>query len=191
MLVHDSLTVAVAEVFRLLSTAVFGSTPPASKVVAYLAGGSAVHFYVGTRVSYDVDAEFLARFLKPPVVVSYVDEAGQEQTIHLDRNYSPTLAVLQEDYTDRAVDSGLQIDGFEVRLLSPVDLVISKLSRFLEHDQQDIRDLIVAGLVDRGELIDLAKDALSYFVGNVRPVEQNLDVVLSFFPSRTLRPPAP
>jgi hypothetical protein len=173
---------AVADVFGRLSALVFPDEAyPASPVKAYIAGGAAVHLYTGSRVSKDVDVEFAARLLRPEVVVLYRDEAGGQQTVHLDRNYSSTLGLMHEDFDKRAAKADFDVPGFEVMLLSPVDLAISKLGRFAEHDQADIKSLIHSELVDRAEFETLAFEALSYYVGNTAPVAQNIASALRFF----------
>ena len=173
---------SVAEVLERLSALVFpDGAYPASPVVAYIAGGAAVHLYTGSRVSKDVDVEFAARMLRPEVVVVYCDEAGEQQTVHLDRNYSSTLGLMHEDFDKRTAKADFNIPGFDVMLLSPVDLAISKLGRFAEHDQADIKSLIQSELVDRHQFETLAFEALSYYVGNTAPVAQNIASALLFF----------
>lgn len=60
---------------------------------------------------------------------------------------------MHEDYLDRAVTTPWSASGFKVMMLAPVDLAISKLSRWAEHDQADVRSLIDAGDVAHGSAI--------------------------------------
>lgn len=43
-------------------------------------------------------------------------------------------------------------EKFEINLLSPVDLIISKLTRFAQNDEEDIANIIKTGKVDKDEL---------------------------------------
>lgn len=173
---------AVEKLLQQVSLAVFSGAAPASPVVVVVAGGAAVHLYTGSRVSKDLDAEFLARMLRPNVVVAYADTDGTQRTVHLDVAYSSTLGVMHEDYLERAAPSGWTASGFDVRVLAPVDLAISKLGRWAEHDQADVRSLVDAGLLNRDSFERLANEALSYYVGKVTPVRTNLVEALAMFP---------
>lgn len=171
---------AIKEVFEKLSKEVFGDNLPPEPVMVYLAGGAATHIYTQARMSNDVDAEFHARMIRPPVVVTYMD--GEEmRTVHLDQNYSPTLGMQHDGYQDRALEAGFEVKGFKVMLLAPVDLAITKLARFAEHDQADIKSLISAGLIDRQEFETLANEAVDIMVGNTGLAKASIKRVLSFF----------
>lgn len=185
-----SFTDAIRAVLDRAATAIFGPNLPDPPIDVYLAGGAAVFLYTRSRVSKDVDAEFNARLIRPEVVVSYLDDEGVEQSLHLDRTYTNTLGVLHMDFQDRVTAAPFDVDGFSVRLLAPVDLAISKLARFAEHDVADIRSLIDAGLVDREEFDQLAHQAITYFVGDMRPVLANIQTVLAFFPPAPAPAPA-
>jgi hypothetical protein len=172
---------AIAELLRRVGARLFPDGTPARDVPVVLAGGAAAHLYTGARVSKDVDAEFLARVLKPDVNVLYSDDDGTERTVHLDVSYTNTLGLMHEDYLDRSLPTHIQAPGLEVRLLSPVDLAISKLGRWADHDRSDVRALVEAHLLDRGEFERLANEALSYYVGNLGPVRLNLAEALAMF----------
>jgi hypothetical protein len=63
----------------------------------------------------------------------------------------------------------------DVRLLSPVDLAVSKLARFADPDQEDIKALAGAGLLDAKELRARADEALAGYIGRVNDVRISLD----------------
>lgn len=144
-------------------------------LTVYLAGGMAVHLYTGKRVTGDVDAEFAARVLLPnDLVVEIVDEAGDSQLLYFDSNYNPMFSLLHEDYQQDAHRVGLDIAHIDLRLLSPVDLAVSKLARFAEIDREDITDLARHGLLSSAELEARAGAALTGYVGNTAMVRHNL-----------------
>lgn len=173
---------AVEQLLMKVSEDIFGGDPPDEKVVLVVAGGAAVHQYTGARVSKDLDAVFLAKVLKPDAVVVYKDETGEQRSVHLDRAYSTTLDLMHEDYLERTAPSGWAAPGFEVRILHPVDLAISKLGRWAEHDRSDVKSLIDKGLLNRDSFERMANEALSYFVGNTKPVRMNIADALKLFP---------
>jgi hypothetical protein len=173
---------AVEQLLRKIAAEVFGEKLPDKPLVVVVAGGAAVHLYTGVRVSKDLDAEFLAKVLKPDAVVMYKDEAGEPCSVHLDRTYTNTLGLMHEDYLDRAQPSGWKVPGLDVRVLAPVDLAISKLGRWAENDRGDVKSLIDCGLLNRESLDRLANEAIDYYVGNTEPVKRNLVEALAMFP---------
>ena len=50
--------------------------------------------------------------------------------------------ILPEDYVELATNYELKLDKISLRILNPLDIICSKISRFNEPDRQDIRDCI-------------------------------------------------
>lgn len=161
---------------RLVRSAGISARQP---VTMYLAGGAAVHFYVGSRSTDDIDAVFSKRLLLPAdSVVIFRDAGGNARSVHFDRNYNETYALIHEDAHQDAL--ALEMDGLEgirVMVLQPVDLAISKLARFGEIDRSDIRDLARAGLFTAKELRARAEQALPGYVGDPTPLKNSIDLV--------------
>jgi hypothetical protein len=124
---------AFAEVLSRVQETLKGSQPDVFPIRMYVAGGAALHFHTGARVTEDVDAVFSKRVLfKEDIEVSYRDPDGRARLLYLDRNYNDTLGLLHEDaYEDsRPVKiPGVDKRLIDVRVLSPVDLAVTKLSR--------------------------------------------------------------
>ncbi|MGB3391916.1 MAG: DUF6036 family nucleotidyltransferase [Stenotrophomonas sp.] len=151
---------------------------PREPIKVYIAGGAAVHFWTRARVSTDVDAEFSTRYVPGEDIVLYRASNGEELPVYIDRQYNPMFALLHENYQVNAVPVGADLGGgraFDIRVLAPVDLAISKLGRWAGHDQEDVMSLAVMGLVDPDELRARANEALATAVGlNPRMVAVNL-----------------
>jgi hypothetical protein len=141
----------------------------------YVAGGAALHFYTGERVSVDVDAAFSRRIALPDKLeVAYRDVDGAARLLYLDRQYSDTLGLMHEDAYEQSV--ALRIPGIDpqvldVRLLTPLDLAVTKLGRYSAQDREDILALARRGLVDADALTARAGDALGGYVGDLKRVE--------------------
>lgn len=146
----------------------------------FVAGGAALHLLTGERATEDVDATFSRRVLiADEIAVSYRDPDGRARLLYLDRNYNDTLGLLHEDAYDdsRPVDvPGVDRDVLEVRVLSPLDLAVSKLGRFGEQDRADIELLARRGLIDAASLRARAEDALVGYVGDMAPVRTSIEV---------------
>ena len=148
----------------------------------FLAGGMALHFHCGARFTEDVDATFSARLLLPlnELTVDYVREDGTPSALYFDANYNDTFALMHPEYRTNAVEwQGIGNETRLVRLfvLSPVDLAVSKISRFSPQDREDIALLGAAGFFEPEELRERALEALSCYVGNTAWVRGTIEQV--------------
>lgn len=144
-------------------------------VNVYLAGGMAVHLYTANRVTTDVDAEFGGRLLLPnDLMVEVTLEDGSPQVVYLDTNYNPTFALLHPDYLDDALPVDLGLQQLQVRVLSPVDLAVSKIARLADNDKEDIAALVRHGLTNADEIEQRANAALAGYIGGQAMLRLNL-----------------
>jgi len=147
----------------------------------YLAGGMAVNYYCGTRYTEDVDASFSRRiiFSSEEIVASYVRPNGKSSFIYLDKNYNPTFALMHENFEEDCWPWNFddhQTETISLRILSPVDLAVSKIARFSEQDRQDIKALAIEKLFTESDLRHRAEDALLNYVGNLLSVKNSLSM---------------
>ena len=75
----------------------------------------------------------------------------------------------------------IKIDGIDpaivdVRAFAPVDLAVSKIARFAQHDQEDMRALAHAGLITADEVRVRAEQALGNYVGNLASVRTSIEL---------------
>lgn len=141
---------------------------------AYLAGGMAVHLYTGQRVTADVDIEFASRILVPTDLCVELLHDDRRLTLHIDTGYNPRFALLHADYQRDAIPVTLPLRHLDVRVLSPVDLAISKIARFVSQDQDDIAVLVRHGLTNAHAIATRGDEALAGYVGSVGRVRFNL-----------------
>ena len=154
-----------------------------SPVKAYLTGGGAVHYYCNARVSDDIDL-IMPYAVKIPedLFVVWLNGEGLLEQGHNDYTYNSTFGLLHEEYEDRAVKMISIEDKFEIYLLSPEDLIITKIIRFAENDENDIRNIIEKGSVDKHKLFELADDTIRVGVGfQEKTVRTNLELVMAMF----------
>jgi hypothetical protein len=137
----------------------------------FVAGGAAVYFYTGERVSRDVDAVFSRRLALPEdLEVAYRDSDGAPRVLYFDRQYNDTFALMHEDARDDSVPLALKhvdSDTLNVRLLSALDLAVSKISRFSSQDRGDIAALSKHGLIQAKALRLRSEEALKNYVGKL------------------------
>ncbi|MGC8537191.1 MAG: DUF6036 family nucleotidyltransferase [Rhizomicrobium sp.] len=145
-----------------------------------MTGGAAMALYSPTRSSEDVDAIFSHRIVLPEVLVPYVDEHGQRRTLTWDRNYAPVLGLLHPDAEEDAIFVAQSPDNlFNILVLAPVDLAVSKLSRYADNDQRDVQELYDQGLITPQVLEARARAAMDFYVGNLGQVQHNILTALA------------
>jgi hypothetical protein len=169
---------AFAQIMSRIERALGPKRPP-KPVIACVAGGAAMHFYVGGRFTDDIDAKIMARVMLDPqeLQVAYRGEDGHARLLYFDMQYNDSFALLHQNaYRDaHPIDvEGVDSRRLEVRLLTPLDLAVSKLSRYSAQDQDDIRALAGAGLIDAASLRRRAEAALPEYVGNLERIKTSI-----------------
>jgi hypothetical protein len=165
----DPLVHVVADFFATME----GLDGPGPSARGYLAGGVAVRCYVGVRATDDVDMFFQGARVLVPTGTTFV--TGEKQALVFDHQYTPDFGLLHPDFVDRAVPL-VTLPGRRLRLwvLHPVDLALTKVMRFAEHDQADIKALASTRCFDAEALLTLGEGALGYAVGNLTFARANL-----------------
>lgn len=141
----------------------------------WIAGGMAIHLYTAARVTTDVDAEFSKRILLPNDLVV---ETKDGDMLYLDPNYNSSFALLHEDYQQDAVSVPIGTDFVHVYVLSPVDLIVSKIARLSGPDKSDIAAVIAKFGIAADEIERRAEEAMGRYVGNADYLRMNLREVL-------------
>jgi hypothetical protein len=146
----------------------------------YVAGGAAMHLYTGERISNDVDAVFSKRIALPSdLEVTYQDPDGAARLLYFDRQYNDTFALMHEDAHDDSVPLTLKSINpsiLDVRLLSALDLAVSKISRFSSQDRDDITTLAIHGLIKSAALRRRSEQAMENYVGNLDTLKGAIDL---------------
>jgi hypothetical protein len=148
----------------------------------YVAGGAALHLYTGERVSRDIDATFSHRIALPEnLEVAYRDADGAARLLYFDRQYNDTLGLLHENAREDSaplVLKGIDSSVLEVRLLSPLDLAVSKIGRFSSQDRDDIATLARRKLIGSAALRKRAEEALGGYVGETTRVQGSIELAV-------------
>lgn len=177
---HPGYVAAFGELMQRVARSLEGSPRRLLPVRAYVAGGAALHFYTGARVSRDIGASWSRPVALPDnLQVAYRDVDGAARVLYVDTQYNDTLALMHEDTHADSVSLQLrQVDPavLDVRLLSPLDLAVSKLSRFSSQDREDIESLARAGLLDADKLLTRATEALEAYVGDTSRVKGSIAI---------------
>lgn len=165
---------------KRIEASIEGTSKRVLPIKMFVAGGAALHFYTGERVSRDIDATFSRRIALPEhLEVAYRDADGAARLLYFDRQHNDTFGLLHEDAYDDS--EPLILDGIdpailEIRVLSAVDLAISKLGRFASHDRDDIASLARHKLMDAPTLRRRAEEALAGYVGDVERLRGSIEI---------------
>lgn len=172
-----SLKNAVGEIMRRISATLPDLREPVSM---YLAGGIAVNFYTGYRSTTDIDASFSRLLLLPKqeeLVVTYEAEEGARRTVYFDMQYNTTFAVLHPAHEEDALiveGTEFKVKNICLKILTPVDLAVSKIARFTGKDREDIRQLALHQSLNVLEVEERTTEALDYYIGNTTMLKLNL-----------------
>lgn len=156
-------------------------TPPGKPVMLCIAGGAALHIYTGARYTRDVDAKLFARAMldAAKLNVTYRDRDEHVRVLYYDTQYNDTFALMHQNaYADAVPVSvqGVDASRLTVTLLAPVDLAVSKVSRFSAQDREDIQTLAREGLVTAKDFERRANQALPDYVGNLERVRNSIAI---------------
>jgi uncharacterized nucleotidyltransferase DUF6036 len=174
------LAQALSELLDQMDASIRKGGYDGSPITMYLAGGMAVNFYCGSRYTEDVDAFYTRRVHMGPCEVSYRHRDGNPSFLYLDNNYNPTFGLLHENHDRDAVEwTGIGNEKRKIHLyvLSPVDLAVTKISRFSTQDREDILALACAGLFSADELRSRATEALGDYIGDRAPVMTSIELI--------------
>jgi hypothetical protein len=176
---HPELTHAMSEMMDRIDGFLRASGYKDDPVEMYLAGGMAVHYHCGTRYTDDVDATFSRRMILPfeKLAIDYMRETGKQSCIYFDTSYNDTFALLHPDHRECCTEwEGMGNERRLIHLLvfCPVDLAVSKLSRFSPNDQADILALARNRYFTTAQLQSRAIEALDHYVGETRWIHLNL-----------------
>lgn len=149
-------------------------------VKMYVAGGAALHFYIGERTSKDIDAVFSHRIVLPEdLEVTYRDADGAARLLYFDRQYNDSFALMHEDAHEDSVPltlKGIDAGVLDIRLLAALDLAVSKISRFSSQDRDDIIALAKHGLLRSAPLRRRAELAAGAYVGNLDVLRASIEL---------------
>jgi hypothetical protein len=171
---------AFREIVNRIASSLSHVPQGALPVHMYVAGGAALHLYTGERVSRDIDATFSHRIALPEnLEVAYRDADGAARILYFDRQYNDTFGLLHEDAYEDSISlrlGGIDSAVIDVRLLTALDLGVTKLARFTDQDREDIASLARHKLIGSAALRRRAQAALAAYVGDTQRVQGAIEL---------------
>lgn len=159
----------------------------------YMSGGSAMSFYNPTRATLGLDMEVKSKNKKvliPSLELNHADMIlPNMQKLYIDSIVNPQFYIMSKDY----IRNSIPIDIFKYEkdniviikphILSPFDLILSKLARWSANDQNDVYSLIENNCVVKEQLkneIELASATIGY-IDNANLLNNNINECLDMF----------
>lgn len=146
-------------------------------VCAYIAGGVAVNYWTGYRMSDDVDIKWSHRVAIPPDMKTFEipnpDDPLDWRLMTMDGGFSDALGSFPPDW-EAACHEVATVGKIRILVMDPVDLAVSKVARFQDNDREDIRKLAEHGLIDPDLFEKRATEALDYFIGDTTFIVLNI-----------------
>jgi hypothetical protein len=174
------LSQALSQILDLMDDSIRKGGYDGLPIIMYLAGGMAVNYYCGTRYTEDVDAFYTRRVHFGRCEVNYKHKDGKPSFLYLDNNYNPSFGLLHENHDRDAEEwTGIGNEGRKIHLyvLSPVDLGVTKISRYSDQDREDILALASEGLFSADQLRVRALEALGDYMGDRAPVITRIELI--------------
>ena len=170
---------AFTELARRIQEVVAHSPARVLPITMFVAGGAALHLHTGARISTDIDAAFSHRIALPDrLESSYRDADGAARLLYVDTQYNATLGLMHEDAREDSLPlalPGIDPKVLDIRLLTPLDLAVSKVGRFADIDRTDIETLAGRGLITARRFRRRAEEALGEYVGDLARVRGSID----------------
>lgn len=162
---------------------------------AYVAGGIAVNYHTGHRMSDDVDIKWSHRVGIPPDLqifdVPDPDDPSDVRFITMDGSFSDVFGSFPPDWEDNAPEVAESGDII-IHVMDPTDLAVSKVARFQDRDREDIRQLALHGLIDPEIFATRMQEALDFYVGDTTFIQHNAaDAIAIVKDPRDASPPKP
>ncbi|MAI37683.1 MAG: DUF6036 family nucleotidyltransferase [Alteromonas sp.] len=182
------LSKAVFELLKQLNDEIelqLTDTDKAGLVKVYIFGGCAVHMYTNARGSNDLDVEVEATekldihsLAVELDTVYFTDPVDGLSQLDLDDTFQIGITpVVFPDYKHRAIPLNEGKQKLHIYLVSPLDIVVSKLSRCATDDIKDIVEIYKRGSFTLDEFKDAANEALDY-TATPDSLQVNIDYVI-------------
>lgn len=161
----------------------------------YISGGSAMSFYNSTRETLGLDMEVKfqnKKVLIPSLELNHTDIIlPNMQKLYIDSIFHPQFYIMSKNY----ISNSIPIDIFKYEknniviikpyIISPLDLILSKLTRWTPNDQNDVYLLIENHFVIKEQLKDEIELALASaiigYIDNTNRLNNNINECLDMF----------
>lgn len=150
------------------------------EVTLIAVGGTAMTMLELKETTKDVDFCTLTRKERSIVKAAGEKVKGEIRMDLFSEGYIFSVQ-LPDDYAKMAKQSGFRFKKLTLKILHPVDIIVSKTDRLSERDVEDIKALIKGKRVDKKKLEQRYREAIETIPGKRENFEYNRKEVLELF----------
>ncbi|MFZ1076533.1 MAG: DUF6036 family nucleotidyltransferase [Nitrosotalea sp.] len=147
------------------------------KIVVVAAGGTAMTLLKTKSSTIDVDFTIPSKYFDDFKHAQDIVQPGFK--VDLFHDGAVFINMLPEDYLKRSKLIKTRLKNIELRTLHPVDIIVTKISRLDERDEQDIKACIEKFTIKKDEIVKRAKQM--GYAGNDDMFRANTQIVLRKF----------
>ncbi|MGB9003867.1 MAG: DUF6036 family nucleotidyltransferase [Nitrosotalea sp.] len=147
------------------------------KIVVVAAGGTAMTLLKTKPSTIDVDFTIPGKYFDDFKRAKDIVQPGFK--VDLFHDGAVFINMLPEDYLKRSKLIKTRLKNIELRTLHPVDIIVTKISRLDERDEQDIKACITKFEIKKDEIVKRAKQM--GYAGNDDVFQTNTQIVLRKF----------
>lgn len=155
----------------------------AQKIPLYLFGGAAaVIAYGSRRGTLDIDAYIEDRAVKAKLLrwAGRESDLQKKHGLYLHDANTDLMLIETPDWKERSVEIfSDKLKHIKLMALGKEDLILSKLSRYSNHDREDIKFIAEKYKISAEKLIAYYRSAQLYFVGNLKTIDATFNIVLA------------
>lgn len=85
---------------------------------------------------------------------------------------------LPNDYIAKSNKIGIDLKNIELKTLSPIDIIITKIARYNERDEEDINVLFKTSIIEKKELETRFKQVKDTFAGSISDYKYHFDLII-------------
>ena len=150
------------------------------KVTLVAVGGTAMTLYGLKEATKDVD--FCVVNKDNFALISLIDKKiGGKFRLDMFSNGHIYILQLPKDYAAKSRHVKEQFKNLTVKLLSPIDIILTKTSRLNERDLEDIRSLVSKNRIDKNKLIERYELVKDTYAGSNAAFQDRFEQVLKAF----------
>lgn len=147
------------------------------KIIVIAVGGTAMTLVNAKPSTIDIDFTIPREYYEEFEHAKKIVQPGFRVDVFHDG--AVFVTILPDDYLDKSKPIKTNLKHIDLRVLDPVDIIITKIGRLDERDEQDIESCITNFQITRKQIEQRAKEM--NYAGNSKVFKDNLKVVLERF----------
>lgn len=147
------------------------------RIVVVAVGGTALTLLKAKSSTIDVDFTIPRKFYKEFKEAGRIIQPGFRVDVFQDGDVF--ITALPDDYLKKSKIVRTKLKNIQLRVLDPIDIIITKIARLDDRDEQDIESCIKKFKIRKSQILKRAKEI--HYSGNDEVFKGNLETMLKKF----------